>query len=104
MKKTILLYSQNNIFFINPIINRLSKKYKIFLIESNVSFLKRIKVLICIFLFSKLSTIISIIKNAQRLNKDIIRNKIPKKFTLAISIDHQNKIIKKNKKKIYTFN
>ena len=102
MKKTILLYSQDNFFFINSIINRLNKKYKIFLIESDVSFLKKIKVLICLLLFSKLSTIINIIKNGQKLNKDIIRNKMPKKFTLAVSIAHQKKIIKKNKK-IYNF-
>ena len=105
--KKILIYSQIDPYFINPILNEIANKYINFEIEVYISKphpKRTIKTIITIFLFSKLLNIFKAFKNKEHLNSRIkIVNKIKKKYDLILCFGHQNKIKNLNSRIIFNF-
>jgi len=105
--KKILIYSQVDPYFINPVLNELSKKYINFQIEicvSKPSFKRVIKTIITIIIFSKLSNILKVFKNRERLRSKIkIVKETKKNYDLILCFGHQNKIKNLNSRIIYNF-
>lgn len=106
--KKILIFTQDDPFFINPILNRVTKRYKKFKIEvvfSKSSLNRKIKTAIILILFSNLYNFFKLFFKREKLtNKITVKKNVQiKEYFLVLCISHQKKILVNNRVKIYNF-